>query len=79
MVFMGMRAPTLSTMINQLKGYASKLVGFPMWQKGYYEEIFRNDKAYQKVWQYIDNNPVKWLDDEYYINNIKGNGNERYL
>ena len=28
--------PTIPTVINQLKGYVSKQVGFPVWQKLYF-------------------------------------------
>lgn len=58
-------SPTLSTMINQFKGYVSKQSGFLVWQKGYYEEIIRNDKDYQKIWEHIDVNYLKRLDNEY--------------
>ena len=38
-----------------------------LWQRGYYEHIIRNSDDYLKVWQYIDNNPAKWSEDEYYL------------
>ena len=37
-----------------------------IWQKGYYDRVIRNDKEYFKIWEYIDNNPLKWELDEYY-------------
>ena len=32
-----------------------------MFQTSFYEEVLRNEKAYQECWRYIDENPLKWL------------------
>jgi REP element-mobilizing transposase RayT len=37
------------------------------WQPRYYEHIIRNDQSYQKISDYIINNPVKWDDDKLYF------------
>ena len=37
-----------------------------IWQRGYYEHIIRNDRDYQDVWNYIDQNPARWAEDEYF-------------
>ena len=34
-----------------------------LWQRNYYEHIIRNDNAYQKISEYIINNPSKWTED----------------
>lgn len=60
------RTPTISTVINQMKGFITKQAGVSLWQKLFYEHIIRNEKEYQKVWEYIDTNPLKWQDDCYY-------------
>lgn len=62
-----MHAPTLSTVIGQMKGYVTKTCGFSFWQKSFYDEIIRTQKGYEEIWNYIDGNPLKWQDDEYYI------------
>jgi len=62
-----MRAPTISTIINQMKGYVTKQIGFSIWQKLFHEEIIRNEKAYRNICQYIDNNPEKWTEDDYFV------------
>ena len=61
-----MTAPTLSWIINQFKGIVAKRIGHSIWQRSYYEHVIRNDKDYLAAWQYIDGNPAKWADDEYY-------------
>jgi REP element-mobilizing transposase RayT len=62
-----MRAPTLSTIINQMKGYVSKQVGCSIWQKRFHDHIIRDDAEYKRIWQYIDENPIKWDEDCYYF------------
>ncbi len=58
-----MRAPTVSTIINQMKGYSTKQIGISIWQKLFHDHIIRNEQEYQRIWRYIDENPVKWEDD----------------
>ncbi len=62
-----MRAPTIPTIINQMKGYVTKQIGFSIWQKLYYDHIIRNHDEYEKITKYIIENPVKWQDDCYCI------------
>ena len=61
-------APTksLSTMIGQMKREVSKAAGYPVWQKGFYEHVVRNDRDFLDIWTYIDTNPAKWAEDCYY-------------
>ena len=59
-------APTIQTVVNQMKGAASKWAGFSLWQKGFYDHIVRNDRDYQEIIRYIQGNPAKWLEDKLY-------------
>lgn len=52
-------APTLSRVIKQFKGAVTKRVGAPLWQRSYYDHIVRDQAAYHKIWQYIEDNPLK--------------------
>ena len=61
-----MIAPTISTVVRLMKGTASKQAGFSLWQKGFHDHVIRNDKDYQEVWNYIEGNPGKWVEDKLY-------------
>lgn len=61
-----MAVPTISRVINQMKGYASKRAGRSLWQPRFYEHVIHNEKDYLDIWQYIDDNPALWTEDEYY-------------
>ncbi len=61
-----MIAPTISTVVRLMKGTVSKQAGFPVWQKGFYDHVIRNEKDYQDIWNYIEGNPSKWAEDKLY-------------
>ncbi len=61
-----MIAPTISTVVRLMKGAVSKQAGFPIWQKGFYDHVIRNDMDYQEIWNYIEGNPGKWTEDRLY-------------
>jgi len=40
--------------------------GVSVWQRNYYEHVIRDEKSYLKIAEYIINNPLHWLEDDYY-------------
>lgn len=71
-------APTLSEIIQSFKRYLTleyiKLVKqgvLPpfykrIWQRSYHDHIIRNDKEFQTIYKYIDENPINWETDCFY-------------
>ncbi len=45
--------------INAMRGFTNP----PVWQRNYYDHIIRNEKDYESIWNYIESNPRKWMDD----------------
>jgi REP element-mobilizing transposase RayT len=43
--------------------YIRQTPGQKCWQRNYYEHIIRNDDDYQRINEYIENNPLKWTLD----------------
>lgn len=37
-----------------------------LWQTSYHDHIIRNEADYLAHWTYIDENPARWAEDEYY-------------
>ena len=54
-------APTISRIMNQWKGTVTKKAGSPVWQKSFYDHVIRNQKDYDEIWTYIENNPYKYV------------------
>ena len=66
------RTPTptnarLPAFLSAWKRLTNKKAGFPIWQRGYYDHVIRNEADYLRIWQYMDENPVRWTEDEYYF------------
>ena len=52
-------APTVSTVVGHMKRWVSLQIGQSIWQKSFIDRVIRNEKGYQAVWEYIENNPIK--------------------
>jgi len=70
----GHGSPTLQSVVGRIKSYTAKrwseMCGEKyqtFWQARFHDEIIRNEGAYRNIWQYIDNNPAKWAEDEYFV------------
>ena len=37
-----------------------------IWQRSFHDHVIRNQQQYEKIWTYIDNNPLKWELDCFY-------------
>lgn len=59
-------SPTLSMVVGLYKSGVSRAVGYPVWQKSFYDHVIRNEADYRMICQYIENNPLKWELDELY-------------
>ena len=56
--------PTVSRFIGTMKRFINKDIGENIWQKSFYDHIIRDDEDYSIKRKYIDENPLKWHDDE---------------
>ena len=77
-IFDGMAAgasprPTLSDIMCAYKSLTtrecnklSNISGRKVFQESFYDKVIRNEEGYLEVWQYIDENPRKWQNDEYF-------------
>ena len=68
----GTPAPTansiLSGYVSTLKRFTNRKIGQNIWQRSFYDHIIRDDYDYMTKYQYIDENPEKWIlkKDEYF-------------
>ena len=60
-------APTISQVIQQMKGIVTKRIGWPIWQKLFHDHVIRNERDYLKIWEYIEYNPIRWKEDCFFI------------
>ena len=70
--------PTLSSIVGLYKSGVSRKIheiypDIEVWQKSFYDKVICNETAYFDVWQYIDENPLKWELDEYNLSDKEQN------
>lgn len=70
----GMTSGSLGAILAQYKSIVTKrgqtlapAAPRQIWQRNYYDHIIRNQKSLDKIRRYIVENPLRWQDDEFYI------------
>lgn len=66
------RKTDLSIVLGQYKMTVTKLIrlrepGKKVWQRSFHDHIIRNQRRYEWIWMYIENNPLKWEEDGFYV------------
>lgn len=61
--------PTVSKFIGTMKRFINQQIGENIWQKSFYDHIIRDENDYKTKWEYIENNPNRWSEDELYNGN----------
>ena len=63
---MGASGPTLGMVVRSIKTKVTRDVGHSIWQEKFYDHIIRGYDDYIQICNYIQSNPAKWTEDEYY-------------
>ncbi|MBR5528444.1 MAG: transposase [Clostridia bacterium] len=56
----------IETILRSFKTMVTKEIGHSIWQRSYHDHIIRNEHDYQKIWEYIDTNVIRWEKDCFY-------------
>ena len=51
----------VASIIRSIKVLVTKEIGKSIFQRSYYDHVIRNQQDHNEVWEYIENNPRKWL------------------
>ncbi len=62
----GLGGPPLQEIIGRFKSYTTHLYSDILWQRSFYEHVIRGQQDYLEIWEYIENNPLKWELDKFY-------------
>ena len=52
--------------VSTLKRMTNRSCGCQLWQRGCHDHIIRGEADLLRVWTYIDTNPARWAQDEYF-------------
>ena len=61
---------TIPHFVSTFKRFCHQEIGTPIFQRSYYDHIVRGEKDYLKIWEYIENNPARWKEDCFYMEDI---------
>ena len=62
----------ITSVVGQYKMAVTKMVrklnpGKKVWQRSFHDHVIRSQKSYEKIWNYIEDNPRKWEEDCFYM------------
>ena len=62
----------LSTIMGQYKSAVTKMIRsmqpeLTVWQASFHDHVIRNQQDYERIWAYIDTNPIRWEKDCFYL------------
>ena len=57
----------ISHFVGTFKRFCNKAIGRNIWQPRSHDHIIRGEKDYEKIWEYIDTNPIRWNEDCFYM------------
>ena len=57
----------ISQFVGTFKRFCNRKIGENIWQYRSHDHIIRGEADYLKIWNYIDGNPSKWLEDCFYV------------
>ena len=65
------KRPSFTEVVRGFKTFSSRRInemrdrpGTPVWQRGFYEHVVRNERELDGIRRYIEGNPAKWAEDE---------------
>jgi len=69
----GLMPRSIGAIVGQFKSQVTKQLHSterkskePFWQRNYYEHVIRDEADLNRIREYIQNNSIRWLEDEYY-------------
>ena len=67
----GQALSSLSAVVGSYKAASTRLInrqrgtaGDPVWQRGFYEHVIRDEADLHRIRRYIEENPLRWAEDE---------------
>ena len=70
-------SPTISNVIAWYKYQVTKKINESFgttanrfFQRSFHDHIVRNEKDYQRIWEYIENNPMRWKEDCFFNTDV---------
>jgi len=56
----------IASFVGTFKRFTNRKAGKQLWQNRFHDHVIRGEKDYQKIWMYIETNPLRWESDCFY-------------
>jgi len=56
----------ISKFVSTFKRFCNKEYGENIWQSRSYDHVIRGERDYREIYEYISNNPGRWVEDRFY-------------
>ena len=53
--------------VGGFKRLCSKVIGMDVFQRSYHDHIIRDQKHFETIWNYIEDNPRRWKEDCFFV------------
>ena len=53
--------------VGAWKRLVDRELGQSLFQRSCHEHVIRGETDYREIWEYIEDNPARWIEDRYYI------------
>ena len=53
--------------IATIKRFCTQKIGTNIFQKSFHDHVVRTQEDFLRIWEYIDNNPLRWKIDRFYV------------
>ena len=57
----------IAKFVGTFKRFCNREYGKNIWQNRSHDHVIRGEADYLKIWQYIEENPLRWLNDCFYM------------
>ena len=71
LLYLRKKTVSITQVIGTWKAYVTRQIhkeqpDMKGWQSSFHDHIVRDEKGYQNIWQYIEENPMNWEKDCFY-------------
>ena len=54
----------VASIVRSIKTLTTKEIGKAIFQRSYYDHVIRSQEDYNDIWEYIEANPQKWINEQ---------------
>ena len=57
---------SIQSIVSSIKRNLTREIGYSAFQKSFHDHVIKNEKEYENIWNYVENNAERWRVDCFY-------------